>query len=115
MTTKETKLQSLVTALGTALFISWCLVLGPVGALLLLGAAYAMMIQNLGLGAICIALAFFPAILAMIWAPLVFATVFQDRHGSSRIGHGFLSSEKSGMVGSSVGEKELSRAEEILT
>lgn len=64
---------------GTALFASWFLVLGPLGALLLLGVAYAMYAENLTLGIVCGMLLFFPVVLTVVWAPLCLAGVPREQ------------------------------------
>jgi hypothetical protein len=64
---------------GTALFASWFLVLGPLGALLLLGVAYAMHVESLTLGIVCGVILFLPVVLTVVWAPLCVAGVSQEQ------------------------------------
>jgi hypothetical protein len=57
-------------AMGTISMIAWVLVLGPVGALLVGGVAYAMLANSLIAGALCAVLIFMPLFLTLTWGIL---------------------------------------------
>lgn len=61
------KFSAVQEKMGAAMCLSWFLCLGPVGFVLLLGLAYAMVVQNLALGIICGLLAASPAVLMGLW------------------------------------------------
>ena len=46
MTREHTKWSRLAETIGAAMFLAWTVILGPVGFLLLLGVAYAMVTLN---------------------------------------------------------------------
>lgn len=49
------------------MMVTWILILGPLGALLLGGIAYAMFVDNLEAGLICGFLFFLPLFLTLAW------------------------------------------------
>lgn len=53
--------------MGTLVMIAWIVILGPLGALLLGGIAYAMFVDNLEAGLICGFLFFLPLFLTLAW------------------------------------------------
>ncbi len=70
MKTTETTLVSAAETVGSWVFLSLTLILGPGGFVLLGGMAYAMLYQNLALGVVCGLVVFSPFLLAAIWVPL---------------------------------------------
>lgn len=53
--------------MGTLIMVTWILILGPLGALLLGGIAYSMCVDNLEAGLICGFLFFLPLLLTLGW------------------------------------------------
>lgn len=64
---------------GAWMFISWVLIVGPIGFVLLLGLAYAMHFGNLALGIICAVLVLSPLLLVAAWLPLMGASLIVER------------------------------------
>jgi hypothetical protein len=60
--------------IGTATMICWTFVLGPIGAILLGGIAYAMVTDNFPLGFICSLAVLSPLLLSIVWGPVVLMT-----------------------------------------
>jgi hypothetical protein len=54
-------------AMGTVMMFSWILILGPLGALLLGGTAYAMLAKNPAVGVACGIVFFFPLLSTAAW------------------------------------------------
>ncbi|MGB6066484.1 MAG: hypothetical protein WBG50_16905 [Desulfomonilaceae bacterium] len=67
MTTEVSFEKGIPKSMGTTVVITWVLILGPIGALLLGAVAYSMHAGNLIVGAICGALFFLPLLLTMVW------------------------------------------------
>ncbi len=59
--------RSIVQSMGTTMMVTWMLILGPVGALLLGAVAYAMLAKNPLQGAFCGVLLFLPLCLTITW------------------------------------------------
>ncbi len=79
MRTAETTLGTVAAALGSAMVMAWFLVLGPIGFLLLVAMAYAMMVQNLALGMVCgLALAS-PFVLTALWIPCGWGAALSEK------------------------------------
>lgn len=90
MKTTDTTIGRTGEAIGTVMWIFWLVFLGPIGFLLLLGVAYAMVVQNLALGIICSFLLVSPFMLTAVWAPVTWFTVLQEHRlalGSERLAH----------------------------
>jgi hypothetical protein len=79
MKENETALKSAAVRVGIWLFLSWVIVVGPVGFLLLCGLAYAMYFSNLALGMVCGLLIFSPLLFAAVWLPLCGAALIEER------------------------------------
>jgi hypothetical protein len=82
MRDEDTAVDRWTAGIGTAIFVSWLLFLGPVGILLLLSVAYAMLVQNLALGIIGGLLLATPLILSATWVPVAFYAVLRERRAS---------------------------------
>ena len=57
--------------IGTVFMMCWVFALGPVGAFLLAGVAYAMSTDNLALGLICALGMLSPVFLSIVWGGLM--------------------------------------------
>jgi len=79
MDDKQTTLESMASALGTVMMMSWILFLGPVGALLLLGVGYAIVLDKFWLGVACGVPLFFPLLITVVWAPFGWLASFGKR------------------------------------
>jgi hypothetical protein len=78
--------EKVVRTMGTIMMIMWMLVLGPVGALLLGGLAYAMFAKSLVAGAFCAMLIFLPLVLTLAWGTLgLIATLRVNRAQQSAL------------------------------
>jgi hypothetical protein len=53
--------------MGTLVIVAWIVILGPLGALLLGGIAYSMLVNNLVTGVICGFFFFLPLLLTLAW------------------------------------------------
>ncbi len=70
MEDKQTTLESMACALGTVMMMSWwTLFLSPVGALLLLGVGYAIVLNIFWLGLACGLILLLPLAITVVWAP----------------------------------------------
>jgi len=69
--------------MGTLVMIAWIVILGPLGALLLGGIAYAMFVDNLEAGLICGFLFFLPLFLTLAWGGARWSEVVH-KNGSQR-------------------------------
>jgi hypothetical protein len=93
MKNRDELLERAASGTGTWMLITWLLILGPVGFLLLLVVFYSMMVQNLALGVIAGLILFSPLIFLGIWAPLKWTAVLRQRfasktefvHGTQRV------------------------------
>ncbi len=85
MEAHENPLRRMTETTGTIMIIIWTFVLGPVGFLLLLGTAYAMISGNLALGIVCGLLMFSPLLVTAVWAPLVALTLLVERFSARAI------------------------------
>ncbi len=56
-----------VQSLGTTMMVTWVLILGPIGAVLLGGVAYAMLARNPVQGVFCGLMLFLPLCLTITW------------------------------------------------
>lgn len=79
MDTTDTALNRTAESIGTWLFISGLFILGPVGAALLCGVAYAMYFSNLALGVVCVLLLFAPFFLLTLWTAVLGASLLAER------------------------------------
>ena len=79
MRTTDTNIARIRNAVGTAMWISWIMFLGPMGLFLLLGVSYAIAVQNLALGIVCGLLLGLPVVLTIVWAPLGWFALLSDR------------------------------------
>lgn len=75
----ENGLAKSAAKVGTWMFISGVLVIGPLGFVLLSALAYAMYFSNLALGMICIILLFTPLLFLAVWVPLLGASLILER------------------------------------
>ncbi len=82
MEARETGLGILAAKVGAWMFISWTLILGPLGLALYGGLAYAMYFSNQALGVVCVLLLFSPLMFLAIWVPLMGAQVIVERSGA---------------------------------
>ena len=80
---ENTAVKRSTSGIGTAIFVSWVLFLGPVGLLLFLGVAYAMVVQNLALGIIAGLLLATPVILTAAWIPVAFYALLWEKKAPS--------------------------------
>jgi len=62
--------SEIVDSMGTLAMVSWVLVLGPVGALLLGGIAYSMLAKHPVIGVLCGVVFFLPPILTAAWGSM---------------------------------------------
>ncbi len=83
MQTRIERSELMFSKIGTAMFVSWLLFLGPVGLLLLLVVAYAMIAQNVVLGVIGGLLLAAPVALAAAWIPHCFFALLKERKAPS--------------------------------
>jgi hypothetical protein len=79
MKTAETTLSTVAAGLGTAMVMAWFLVLGPIGFLLLVVMAYAMVVQNLALGVVCGLPLAFPFVVTALWIPFGWGAALQEK------------------------------------
>lgn len=75
----ETTWKRMAENVGAWLFISWILIVGPVGFVLLSALAYAMHFSNLALGIVCVLLLCSPLLFLAVWIPLAGAAVIAER------------------------------------
>ncbi len=59
--------RGIASGAGAIIVVTWMIVIGPLGALLLGGIAYAMFVNNLVAGVICGFLFFLPLLLTLTW------------------------------------------------
>ena len=79
MTRSESVLESTAAKVGTWMFLSWALILGPLGVALFGALTYAIYFSNLALGIVCVLLLFSPLMFLAIWVPLMGASLIMDR------------------------------------
>ncbi len=79
MKDEKTPVESSTSGIGAAMFVSWFLVLGPVGLILLLGLPYAMIYQNLALGIVFGLLLVIPLVLTAVWIPVAFFDLLREK------------------------------------
>ena len=79
MKASDSLLEKAAQVVGTGMFMTGLMILGPVGFLLLVVVFYSMMVGNLVLGIITGLLCASPVILLGIWAPLKWTSVIQER------------------------------------
>jgi hypothetical protein len=79
MRTTETTLNTVAAATGSAMVMAWFLILGPLGLLLMLGVAYAMVVQNLALGVVCGLPLASPFVLTAIWIPVGWGAALREK------------------------------------
>ncbi|MBI5568933.1 MAG: hypothetical protein HY914_03220 [Desulfomonile tiedjei] len=79
MKNNESFLDSAAVKVGAWVFLSWAVLLGPVGFVLLLGLAFAMKFSNLAVGAVCGLLLCAPLLFMAVWLPLIAASVMVER------------------------------------
>lgn len=78
--------EKVVRAMGTTMMIVWVLVLGPVGALLLGGLAYAMLAKSLVAGAFCAILIFLPFFVTLAWGTVgLLANLLGSRYRQAEV------------------------------
>jgi hypothetical protein len=68
-----------VRATGTIMMLGWILILGPIGALLLGGTAYAMFANDPTVGVFCGVVIFFPLLLTSAWGAMKFLELHRER------------------------------------
>ena len=83
MRAEDTAVQRSPSGIGAAMFVSWSLFLGPLGLVVLLGVAYAMVVQNLALGIIGGLLLATPVVLAAAWIPVAFFALLREKSAPS--------------------------------
>jgi len=69
---------------GATMFLAWTVIVGPVGFLLLLGEAYAMVTSNMALGVVCGLLALSPLFLTIAWAVTAGVAFLAERSVAGR-------------------------------
>ena len=79
MKPKETVINKLVVTAGSCMLVCGAVMFGPLGFLLLLALAYAMLVQNLAMGLIVTVLLCTPAIFGVVWAISAWTTAIQER------------------------------------
>lgn len=79
MKSEESFLNSTAAKVGTWVFVSWAILLGPVGFVLLLGVAFAMKFSNLAVGVVCGLLLCAPVLFMAVWLPLIGASLIVER------------------------------------
>lgn len=67
MKREDSSWKSIAQAMGTIMIVAWALVLGTVGALLLFGTAYSMVVGNPIAGIVCLVLFFLPFFMTVAW------------------------------------------------
>ncbi len=67
MTTEVSSEKGIAQSMGAIVVITWVLILGPIGGLLLGAVAYSMHARNLIVGALYGALLFLPLLLTVVW------------------------------------------------
>jgi hypothetical protein len=82
MKDKQTTLNSIASALGTVMMISWTLFLSPVGALLLLGVGYAIVLDKFWLGVPSGLILLMPLAITLAWAPFGLLAALGERSTS---------------------------------
>jgi hypothetical protein len=65
---RKVETYTMMPRAGICTVIAWCLLLGPVGVLSLVGIAFAMLTQNLALGLVSGTLIACPFLLGVAWA-----------------------------------------------
>ena len=83
MRAEDTAVQRSTSGIGAAMFVSWSLFLGPLGLVVLLGVAYAMVVQNLALGIVGGLLLAAPVVLAAAWIPVAFFALLREKRAPS--------------------------------
>ncbi len=79
MKTSDSLLERAAEAVGTGMFMTGVIILGPVGLLLLLVVFYSMMVRNRALGIVTGFVCASPVILLVIWASLKWTSVIRER------------------------------------
>ncbi len=79
MRPKETVLDKLVVTAGSCMLVCGTVMFGPLGFLLLLALAYAMLVQNLAMGLIITVILCTPAIFGVVWAILAWTAALLER------------------------------------
>jgi len=79
MEATKTRLGTVAAKVGAWMFISWILVLGPLGFALYGGLAYALYFSNLALGVVCVLLLFSPLMFLAVWLPVMGAQLIMER------------------------------------
>lgn len=64
---------------GTIMVVTWMIVIGPLGALLLGGIAYAMFVKSLVAGLICGLLFFLPLLLTLTWGINTWSEILREK------------------------------------
>lgn len=86
MKTAANDREKVVRVMGTTMMIVWVLVLGPVGALLLGGLAYAMLANSLVAGACCAVLIFLPLFITITWGTIGLSDILRgNRHPQAEL------------------------------
>jgi len=78
---KKTETAVGITAMkvGAWMFLSWAVILGPVGFVLLCGVAYAMYFSNMALGVVSVLVLSSPLLFAALWVLLMGASIIEER------------------------------------
>ena len=84
MKTRDVQARVVSEAAGSAAMICWLVILGPVGALLLLATAYAMIVGNSAWVAACVLLMLFPLALTLTWGILAWPALLTS-HETERL------------------------------
>lgn len=79
MRTTDTGGPGTAAKLGTWMFLSWVLIVGPVGFVIWLALAYAMEFSNLALGVVCVLLLFTPVLFSAAWGIVLGAALIAER------------------------------------
>jgi hypothetical protein len=79
MKCKEGFGSEIAYATGTVMMVSWVVILGPMGALLLGGIAYSMLAKDLAMGVLCGAVFFLPIVLTAAWGSMRLSELLRER------------------------------------
>ena len=79
MRNKEPRQTGTVDALGTVMILTWFLILGPIGVLLLGGTAYFIGAENVAVALLCAGPCLVPLVLTLVWGSMKLVEVLRER------------------------------------
>ena len=79
---EKSRAARLSLKIGTWVFISWILILGPAGFALSGGLAYALHFSDPALGAVCALLLMSPLLFLCMWTPLFVCSILMEKKSS---------------------------------